>query len=90
MLTLLTSRQHLKNLLAVRLTQNILVRALIKELRSIYEQHRMVLSTTLLQHQNAGRNARTIEQVGRQLNHSIHHVLLQQILTNLTLRTATV
>ena len=50
----------------------------------------MVLTATLLQHQNAGRNARTVEQVGGQLNHSIHHVLLQQVLTNLTLRTATV
>ena len=90
MLTLLTSRQHIQNLLTVRLTQNILVRALIKELRSIHEQHRMILTAALLQHQNAGRNARTVEQVGGQLNHSIHHVLLQQILTNLTFRTATV
>ena len=90
MLTLLTSRQHIQNLLTVRLAQNILVRALIKELRSVHEQHRMVLATTLLQHQNAGRNSRTVEQVGGQLNHSVHHVLLQQILTNLTFRTATV
>ena len=71
-------------------TQVVLVSFLFKTRRRIHKQHAIVRLGALAKHNDTSRNAHPKEEVGRKLNHCIHSIMLQQILTDFLLSTASV
>ena len=80
---------HLQDTLDIFLRELVVVRDLDAFLRGVDEERSRV-RFRLLQHHDAGRDARAEEEIVRQLDHGIDEIAVDEILANLLLRAAAI